>query len=268
MTRALVLLLAAAGCSSSPLGTGDGGRVDLAARDLAATVDGAAPDLAGDAAAPDFAVDDAASDAAPDFALAVDLAFDQLGPCRGGYLNSDAGDACPLSCSPLVTPVADEGRFHVPFCTEVSYVADPPASGNHWPAPDTWGFHQEVVPREWWVHNLEHGGVVLLWNCPSQDAADPSPPLCNDAGIGEYFPADEGCPTEIIELQQIYSQQPPDNWFDQFTETRILLTADPLLPKRFAAVAWDWVWMADTLDVAAVKCFVAARYGRGPEVAP
>ena len=222
----------------------------------------APPDLAthGDLEAP---VDMRSS--AADLPMLVDGPLRDIGAnCGGGFLNSDASDSCPLLCSADVTPVADEGRTHTNWCTPVSYAANPPASGTHWPAPDAWGFHQQVVPREWWVHNLEHGGVVLLWNCPSSGGKDPSPPLCNDAGTGEYAPADQGCPTEIAQMRQLLAQRQPD----LFNETRILITSDPLLPKRFAAVAWDWTYLSDTFDAGAVECFINARYGLGPELAP
>ena len=49
----------------------------------------------------------------------------------------------------------------------ISYSENPPSSGPHWPFwEQTWGEHSDVVPRERWVHNLEHGGVILLYNCP------------------------------------------------------------------------------------------------------
>jgi hypothetical protein len=46
------------------------------------------------------------------------------------------------------------------------YNSDPPTSGPHVPQIATWGIHQDQVPKEYLVHNLEDGGVVLLYNCP------------------------------------------------------------------------------------------------------
>ena len=200
-----------------------------------------------DLAAPDLAVPDLAVSAPPD-----------LAGCGGGYLNSDAGDACPLACSPLVEAVADEGALHVPFFTPVTYAHDPPASGMHWPSPAPWGVHAEIVPREWWVHNLEHGGIVLLYNCPSPDAG-----AWTDGGA-----VPDDCPAVIAALANLYASWPQDNWFDAFYETRILVTPDPLLPGRVGAVAWDWSFVNSFADVNALDCFIAARYGRGPENAP
>ena len=52
------------------------------------------------------------------------------------------------------------------------------------------------------------------------------------------------------------------------TEVRMVVTQDPFLPARFAAVAWDWSFTMNNLDLKALQCFIDARYGRGPEPAP
>jgi hypothetical protein len=218
---------------------------------------------------------DLAAPSEPDLAMIVDAAVsvDQAAPpdlaplsCDGGYLNSDAANACPLGCG-NVAAVTDEGRLHIPFCTAQHYVSNPPASGPHWPAPAFWGIYGWVLPEEWWVHNLEHGGIVLLYNCPT-DAGVGAVPLCTDGGSPPITPSDKGCPNEILQMQQLYASHPPDNWYDLFTEVKIVVTSDPLMPRRFAAVAWDWLWESDTFDVQQVQCFIDARYGRGPENAP
>jgi hypothetical protein len=217
---------------------------------LALPVDGGGRDGALDLAVPDLAVRDFG--AAP-----IDLADGELGPCGGGFLNSDLGAACPLGCGAMIESVPDEGRLHVAFGAAVTYQHNPPASGMHWPSPAPWGVHPEVVPREWWVHNLEHGGIVLLYNCPALDGGPPT-----DASVPD------ACPNLIAFLSNIYYSWPQDNWFDAFFETRILVTPDPLLPGTVAAVAWDWTYVTNNLDPNVLNCFMQARYGRGPENAP
>jgi hypothetical protein len=65
----------------------------------------------------------------------------------------------------------DMGRTHVPVGTAVKYTFCPPASGNHWSSiplgpipPRVYGPNEKTVP-EGWVHNMEHGGLVLVYNC-------------------------------------------------------------------------------------------------------
>jgi hypothetical protein len=70
-------------------------------------------------------------------------------------------------------------------------------------------------------------------------------------------------------MLQIYAQYPPESWDDgTIMEVKILITSDPYLPKRFAAVAWEWVMLMDTFDAAAVTCFAQARMNHGPEHIP
>jgi hypothetical protein len=132
-----------------------------------------------------------------------------------------------------------EGAMHVYPPTTVDYAANPPASGNHWPTPAPWGVASAPIDREQWVHNLEHGGVVLLYNCPS------------------------GCDADVAALTALRNRPA-----DQFHEVRILVTPDATMPKKLAAVAWGWRWQGDSFDQAAVKCFIDARYDKGAESIP
>jgi hypothetical protein len=103
-----------------------------------------------------------------------------------------------------------------------------------------WGPYPNGLPRERWVHNLEHGGIVLLYNCPS------------------------GCDDVVGELTTIYSATP----VDRFNEQRILIVPDTLMPHKVAALAWRWRWQGDAVDMATIRCFINARYDRAPESTP
>ena len=65
----------------------------------------------------------------------------------------------------------DRGQEHIPQGTKTTYQDYPPASGKHWPVWAPWGIYKEALPRRF-VHNLEHGGIVVLYNC-----ATPCPDL-------------------------------------------------------------------------------------------
>src|SRR5437763_896218 len=82
--------------------------------------------------------------------------------------NCDGGGTCVFSCGSGVDAPPLEAAVHVAEPTPVRYQSNPPASGAHWPMWQTpWGAYPGGLPRERWVHNLEHGGIVLLYNCPS-----------------------------------------------------------------------------------------------------
>ena len=166
---------------------------------------------------------------------------------------ADAGDPMdPRHCSPLVAAVPYEGATHVPDGTTVTYKNNPPASGNHWPSPQPWGAYiNQTIPRERWVHNLEHGGIVFLFNCPGVTDASSS----GDGG------AVSPCPEITNALQLLRDEVKPN----QFNDVLIVITPDPLLPNKVAAVAWDYTLVSDHVDLAAFRCFRDARYDQGPE---
>jgi len=133
--------------------------------------------------------------------------------------------------------VANEGWSHVLEGSDVSYRNNPPASGPHYPVWARYQEHAGVVARPYWVHNLEHGAIVLLYR--------------PDAGSGT-----------IAALRDAYQAIPPD---PACGHKRALMTADPLLARPVAAVAADWVLAGDSVDRAAILQFASARRGRGPE---
>ncbi|MEX0800985.1 MAG: DUF3105 domain-containing protein [Dehalococcoidia bacterium] len=74
----------------------------------------------------------------------------------------------------------DKGREHLPQGQEYSfYNSNPPTSGPHAPAPAPWGVSDTTLPKEVPVHNMEHGGVVIWYDCSAGSA-----PL-DEAGCGE-----------------------------------------------------------------------------------
>lgn len=57
-------------------------------------------------------------------------------------------------------------QFHIPDVTSLHkpYSTSPPTSGPHVQNIAQWGVHDEPLPFELLVHNLEDGGVVIYYN--------------------------------------------------------------------------------------------------------
>lgn len=112
----------------------------------------------------------------------------------------------------------------------VDYGTGAPAGGPHNPCWSQWGVHTAPAAAERFVHNLEHGGIALLYNC-----------------------ADD-CAEELA-------------WIIDFTErnTLTLATEYPSLSTRFAVTAWGYRWEADCLDPKAIADFYQVHVDRGPE---
>jgi hypothetical protein len=84
------------------------------------------------------------------------------------------------------------------------------------------------------VHNLEHGGVVFLYDCP------------------------EGCADEVAELTALTGE----------LETFVLLSPYDELPTRFAAVSWGWRYLTDCFARDDFEAFYLRHFDRAPESIP
>ena len=146
------------------------------------------------------------------------------------------------ACNVAIQSHAIASSTHVMDCSPVTYATSPPSSGLHY---FTWALYRVYtvpVPLGSLVHNLEHGAVILFYNCPSGCADE----LARARAFVDSLPVDPICPTA--------------NPFH-----RVILVPDPSLDVRFAASAWGWTLRADCFDEAAFAEFVAAHYGEAPE---
>jgi hypothetical protein len=142
--------------------------------------------------------------------------------------------------------VHNEGADHVPTGTPVGYDAGPPASGPHWPNPAEPGFYDvdQAVAAEQWVHNLEHGYIVILYDCGGS------------------------CPAELLDdLRELASTAPAS---EVFGFAKLVITPYPNLPPPalITAVAWDVQLHLDEFDRAALLEFYRRYLDEGPELAP
>jgi len=163
--------------------------------------------------------------------------------------------AAPQATAPpagFVQP--DMGRTHVAVGTKVKYTWCPPGSGNHYSqsgqGPIRGGFYDQntAQPPEGWVHNLEHGALVLAYKCPG--------PACTDDGQAA--------------MQSLLARWPasPVCKIPPGTFTPVFVRFDDMA-YPYAAIVWDWVLPLQTLDEQAVLAFYAA-YGEkfNPEKQP
>ncbi len=141
----------------------------------------------------------------------------------------DSSESCDLCGGGCVDHVELGSASHVEG--EVAYDTKPPMGGDHNACWAEWGVHAEAVADENWVHNLEHGGVVFLYNCP------------------------DGCETEVEQLSGYVTALGPT----------ALLTPYAEMEDRFAAVSWGWRLLQDCLDLSAMQTFYANHVDQGPE---
>jgi hypothetical protein len=145
------------------------------------------------------------------------------------------------ACNDRTQSFPIEGQTHVTVGTALAYGSNPPSSGNHYPAWGHWGVHDTPLARGHYVHNLEHGGVALLYKC------------------------DAACPEVVDALRALADARPQDPICSGGVRARILITADPDLAAPVAATAWGQTYQADCVDAPSLEAFLDAHYGHGPE---
>lgn len=150
----------------------------------------------------------------------------------------DDGEPIPGVCEPDgAESVPNEGWKHVNDEADLVYEHNPPASGPHFTTWAGYNVHDEVVNRGNWVHNLEHGGIVLLIG---PDASEAQRQTILDAW--DAIPEDENC-----------------------GHRRALVTPDPKLDSDMAVVAADIVLEGGDLTVDQIVDFAVGCRDHAPE---
>lgn len=160
--------------------------------------------------------------------------------CGGDGLS--AADASP--CNPVTTPVGPTQSPHVPSTETPAYQTNPPANGPHYFMWARWSrIYADPIPRGYYVHNQEHGGVTIQYNCPT------------------------GCPQLEADLASLVAGLPVEAGCTAPRTGRWLVTPDPLLPPDvpIAASAWGEIYTADCFDFHTLRRFYQENVGQAPE---
>ena len=146
-------------------------------------------------------------------------------------------------CVSTVQQHPDEGATHVACTQAVTYRTNPPSSGNHYSCWAAYQTYSSPVPWGNLVHSLEHGAMIVVYNCP------------------------QGCASDVAAMQSFIDGLPLDpNCGASLMKNRIILMPDPKLDVRFAATAWGWTLKANCFDPTAFRQFFDDHYDHGREV--
>ncbi len=121
-----------------------------------------------------------------------------------------------------------DGQSHPP------YNSDPPTSGPHYINPLDAGFYDTPQLDERLVHNLEHGHIVIAYDCSR--LAD--------------------CETTKQQLRGI---------FDSYDGWKMVVVPRQNKDAALALTAWGWLDKMDSFDGARIRKFIDAWRDKGPE---
>jgi hypothetical protein len=133
-------------------------------------------------------------------------------------------------------------RTHVQPGDFVRYAFCPPASGKHINLPGSlgpippkvYGPDNRILPQNW-IHNLEHGGLVLLYRCEGSNACTDEGQTALRAFFGS-FPNSPICNLPSGSLSPVVARFEEMSW-------------------PYAALLWGQVLPLETLDTAQILAF-------------
>jgi len=151
----------------------------------------------------------------------------------------DAGDASMPVCPPVVAVHASLGGDHVATNDGVTYNSNPPSSGPHCGALGRYAVfgQSKPLPSCNYLHNMEHGAVVLLYKCAGE--------------CPEIVAALSGVRDQIVDSECTFTK-------------RVILTPDPNLNTLVAAAAWTTTWTSDCVNddaLASLTTFIRDNLG-------
>jgi hypothetical protein len=124
-----------------------------------------------------------------------------------------------------------------------SYNSDPASSGPHYAdssSPTPWGVYTEEVPDEVFLHNEEHGGIVITYN-PKLLTGD-----------------------KLKKLQALFA--PPYSNKD-FHPRKFIITPRSKDTHAIEVAAWTWTMNLDNYDEMTLIKFFNQHAGKAPEPA-
>ena len=168
-----------------------------------------------------------------------DIRFNQHPPAErfdlarlGGVLKAVPKKAEPAKVSAHEGPglaVASQGNEHVgtPFDEHGPYNSNPPTSGPHTAYLTEWGVHAIPIPPETQVHNLEDGGVLVQYSCPTP------------------------CPDLVKQLEAAATKH-----------DRVVVAPYPLVESRIVLTAWERIETLNEFDDHRIGAFIEAYAGK------
>jgi len=163
------------------------------------------------------------------------------GAANAGAAGNSEGLGGSGACVEELLTFSSPTAQHVSVCSVITYPMNPPVYGDHYPVWAAYKSYSFPVPLGFLVHDLEHGAVELLYNCP------------------------QGCADEVALAQTFLDSLPQDPRCTPEVKHQTILSPDPTLPSRWAAVAWGHSLTSNCFDSAAFQRFYDANLGHGPE---
>ena len=132
------------------------------------------------------------------------------------------------------------GAMHVDVCSELALADEPPTGGTHFGRWASFGQYDAPVPWGFLIHSMEHGAVILAYNC-------------------------ENCDAVLQEFEAIAAERQDPICRDEDVSSRFIIVPMPDLDVPIAALAWEHAYLATCLDSSSLRSWIDEHYGEAPE---
>lgn len=177
--------------------------------------------------------------------------------------------------------IDDLGRTHVPIGTQVEYNSNPPTSGSHYEQWTKWGVLDTPRDDRNLVHSLEHGYVIMSYNCDFRpqgllikDAFAQSPSVLPSGLTGQMSVASDSATatSSANMLPDSFKSSECQDLVNKLTEVfnakgqvRLLVVPRPNLDARVALSAWRYLDKFNDFDRKRIENFISSHVNQGPE---
>ena len=129
------------------------------------------------------------------------------------------------------------GAGHVPDGTIVRVEgSDPPSSGDHYEDPAPRGFYETPVDDGHLIHNLEHGYIVIWYDCTQLE--------------------DAACQTLKSDIQQTIKA---------LASYKLVAAPRDGMETPIALTSWGWIDKLEQYDKPRIEAFIRAHHKQAPE---
>lgn len=166
--------------------------------------------------------------------------------------------------------VADQGRDHVASGTKVAYHSNPPTSGAHYEEWEKAGIYKAVLLDEKLVHSLEHGFIIISYNCDYQIQA--KIPFSLRGKVYAHNEENNATPSahlDVVEWQNNKDCQDLTTKLENLASGqklwKLIVVPRPNLDGRIALTAWRRIDKFNQFDEQRIVRFIKAFRNNGPE---
>jgi len=174
---------------------------------------------------------------------------------------------------------ANQGRDHVPAGTVRQYNSNPPTSGPHYAEWEKPGVYNKVLEDGKLVHSLEHGYVIISYNCGKKQALSPWPLAL---GLNVYaheteepheeIPAADGAEVKTDSVSEWKNSSECQELIEQIKQIaqktgmdRLIIVPRPNMDTPVALTAWTKLLKLDKANSEKIIGFVTEFRNKGPE---